>query len=663
MKRLPALILLLPLLPPLAAHAEELPVRSVTLSNAGLVEIQRAGPLAADAVATLTIPTPQVDDVLKSLLVLDSQGTVLGLSLPARELEEEAFQGLPLRPADFADRLSMLRALRGQAVEVGGARGLLIDATEAENALALTVLGERGLASVMLREGDALRLTDAGLAARVERAAAAMAAARLADTRRAEITFRATARREVALSYVTAAPLWKPSWRLSLEEGPAGNGQARLQGWAVVENRSGADWRDVRLSLVSGNPAAFAQALYTPILRPRPEVPVRGAEAIRPQADSMPLPVPMPAPAAPVRPLVGGGVAAMARMAAPAPAPEMAQVDSATADSTSGSVAFTLPHLVSVRASETANFPFLDARIPAERLWWLQSPEARNPLNAVRIMNTTGGTLPDGLVSLSGPGFLGDAELRAMPAGETRLLAHALDRDVPVTSRRDTVQRVTRVGLSRAIFVLEGEEETSWSLAIAPRAAGKLVLDMPRLPGFEPRFAVAAQGDFGLRHEAALTAGAQTLRLPYQRATRGNLVLWDPGLGQPQLLPWRGAGLEGDLRRLPGGPGSLDRLQELLARTAEATPGRALLAEAATRLARLREQLDAARSAAAEAKAAEGALDRARAAAQDRTGAEREEARRLLNQASQAAERAGAAADRAWQAWQQGVVALLALNG
>lgn len=656
MKRLPALILLLPL----AAHAEELPVRSVTLSNAGLVEIQRAGPLAADAVATLTIPTPQVDDVLKSLLVLDSQGTVLGLSLPARELEEEAFRGLPLRPADFADRLSMLRALRGQAVEVGGARGLLIDAAEAENALALTVLGERGLASVMLREGDALRLTDADLAARVERAAAAMAAARLADTRRAEITFRATARREVALSYVTAAPLWKPSWRLSLEDG-----QARLQGWAVVENRSGADWRDVRLSLVSGNPAAFAQALYTPILRPRPEVPVRGAEAIRPQADSMPLPVPAPAPAAPVRPLVGGGVAAMARLAAPAPAPapDLAQVDSATADSTSGSVAFTLPHPVSVRASETANFPFLDARIPAERLWWLQSPEARNPLNAVRIINTTGGTLPDGLVSLTGPGFLGDAELRAMPAGETRLLAHALDRDVPVTSRRDTVQRVTRVGLSRAIFVLEGEEETSWSLAIAPRAAGKLVLDMPRMPGFEPRFTVAAQGDFGLRYETALTAGAQTLRLPYQRATRGSLVLWDPGLGQPQLLPWRGAGLEGDLRRLPGGPGSLERLQELLARTAEATPGRALLAEAATRLARLREQLDAARSAAAEAKAAEGALDRARAAAQDRTGPEREEARRLLNQASQAAERAGAAADRAWQAWQQGVVALLALNG
>ena len=655
MKRLPALILLLPL----TAHAEELPVRTVTLSNAGLVEIQRAGQLPADGVVTLTIPTLQVDDILKSLLVLDSQGTVLGLSLPARELEEEAFRGLPLRPDDFADRLSMLRALRGQRVEVGGTRGLLIDAAEVENALALSVLGERGLASVMLREGDALRLTDTELASRVERAAAAMAAARLADTRRAEITFRASAARQVALAYVTAAPLWKPSWRLTLD-----GDQARLQGWAVVENRSGADWQDVRLSLVSGNPAAFAQALYTPIMRPRPEMPVRGAETIRPQADSAPVPfLPPPAPmAAPIRPPLGG-IAAMAR-AAPAPAPaEMAQVDQAVAESTSGRVAFTLPNPVSVRASETANFPFMDARIPAQRVWWMQNPSARNPLNAVRITNNTGSTLPDGLVSISGPAFLGDAELRAMQDGETRLLAHALDRDVVVNSRRDSVQRVTRVSLSRAVLTLQGEEEVTWALAINPRAAGRLVLDMPNMPGYDPRFEVASRGDFGLRHEVALNVGEQTLRLPYRRDTRSTLVLWDPGLGQPQLLPWRGSVLDGDLRRLPGGPGSLERIQEVLGRTAEGTPGRALLADMVERLTRLRQQLDAARLAAGEAKAAETALERARAAVQDRTGPEREEARRQLNQASQAAERAGSAAERAWQAWLQGVVALLAANG
>ena len=53
----------------------------------------------------------------------------------------------------------------------------------------------------------------------------------------------------------------------------------------------------------------------------------------------------------------------------------------------------------------------------------------------------------------------------------------------------------------------------------------------------------------------------------------------------------------------------------------------------------------------------------ARAAAEDRTGPEREEARRRLNAASLAAERAGAAADAAWEAWQRQVQAVLARTG
>ena len=37
--------------------------------------------------------------------------------------------------------------------------------------------------------------------------------------------------------------------------------KARLQGWAVVENLTGGDWKDVDLTLVSGNPVALRQPL------------------------------------------------------------------------------------------------------------------------------------------------------------------------------------------------------------------------------------------------------------------------------------------------------------------------------------------------------------------------------------------------------------------
>ena len=61
--------------------------------------------------------------------------------------------------------------------------------------------------------------------------------------------------------------------------------------------------------------------------------------------------------------------------------------------------------------------------------------------------------------------------------------------------------------------------------------------------------------------------------------------------------------------------------------------------------------------------AGDAALVRARAAAEDRSGQAREQARAQLNRASQEAERTGQAADAAWAAWQEGVQALRARTG
>src|SRR4051812_35016642 len=110
------------------ALAEELPVRAVTLSNAGLAEIERGGGPEAGAAITFRLPVEDVDDVLKSLVVRDPVGRVEGLRLPAQEIEAEAFRGLPLKPGDFETRVSLLRALRGQVLEAGGSTGRLADA-------------------------------------------------------------------------------------------------------------------------------------------------------------------------------------------------------------------------------------------------------------------------------------------------------------------------------------------------------------------------------------------------------------------------------------------------------------------------------------------------------------------------------------------------------
>jgi hypothetical protein len=58
---------------------------------------------------------------------------------------------------------------------------------------------------------------------------------------------------ELAISYVTESPSWKPSYRLELK----GNKPARLQAWAVVHNVSGEDWKDVAVGVGSTSALSF----------------------------------------------------------------------------------------------------------------------------------------------------------------------------------------------------------------------------------------------------------------------------------------------------------------------------------------------------------------------------------------------------------------------
>ncbi|GAA0581556.1 hypothetical protein GCM10009416_20080 [Craurococcus roseus] len=647
------------------AMATELPVRAVTLSNAGLALVEHAGALAPDEPIALRVPVESVDDVLKSLLLRDPAGVAEGVRLPARDLEREAFRGLPLRPEDFADRASLLRALRGQRVSAGGATGRLADAEGGEGGtLRLSLLTEAGLRLLVLREGDEVRLADAAMAARLDRAAEALAAARTADERVVEVRLRgAAAPREVGFAYVAGAPLWKPSWRLVV---PEGDGEARLQGWAVVENRSGSDWNGIRLSLVSGNPAAFRQSLYAPLMVQRPELPVRAAERVDARPDTGARPAP-PAPAA-ARAMAAGPAQALRMGAAPeAEALPVAPVQSAEAASAGMRVAFTVPAPVSVRSGETANIPFLDAAVPSERLWWVQDVSARHPLNAVRLRNATGHPLPDGLATLydavSGA-HLGDAEIRMAAPGETRLLGHARDRGVLLSAATHADERPARIERRPGSVVVLTVRREETALAIDPRGArGRVVVDLPRRPGAEPRFPVAEEGDFGLRHEAALDGAAATLRFAWEREGRREMPLWDAGLGDPVLLDWRNLGGEDAMRRLPGGPGTVEGFRPVLERLPADAPGRALLENVVRGLEEARRLLDAAREPLRRAAVAQAALDRARQAAEDRTGAEREEARRRLNAASLEFERAGAAADAAWEAWRRKVAEVLALGG
>ena len=175
----------------------------------------------------------------------------------------------------------------------------------------VTLMSPQGLRQFVLEDAAGVQVSNPALRADIDRALEA-ARAQASQTMR-HITLRSTGTgpRTVRVGYVVAVPLWKATYRLVLPAKPGD--KARLQGWAVLENQSGADWNNVALTLQYGNPVTFRQAIYRSYYVQRPEVPVEVLGRILPGVDTGARPF---AGAAMNRALPGG-FAAMA--AAPAP--------------------------------------------------------------------------------------------------------------------------------------------------------------------------------------------------------------------------------------------------------------------------------------------------------------------------------------------------------
>ena len=64
---------------------------------------------------------------------------------------------------------------------------------------------------------------------------------------------------DLIITYITEAPAWKPSYRVVIDRG----GKVRLQGWAIVDNTSGEDWKDVRVGVGASSALSFRYDLWS----------------------------------------------------------------------------------------------------------------------------------------------------------------------------------------------------------------------------------------------------------------------------------------------------------------------------------------------------------------------------------------------------------------
>jgi len=66
-------------------------------------------------------------------------------------------------------------------------------------------------------------------------------------------------RADVVLTYVTESPSWKPSYRVVVGD----KGKVMLEGWAIVDNTSGEDWKGVKVGVGSSSALSFKYDLWS----------------------------------------------------------------------------------------------------------------------------------------------------------------------------------------------------------------------------------------------------------------------------------------------------------------------------------------------------------------------------------------------------------------
>ncbi|MBK6724378.1 MAG: hypothetical protein IPO41_04935 [Acidobacteria bacterium] len=278
------------------AQANTLPIRRVILYSNGVAYIERRGIVTGNAEVNLSFKQSQVDDVLKSMVVLDlGQGKIGAVSYnssaPASARTAEIPFSVDSESQDSESAsggmASVLAQLQGAKVVVSSTKGTAIGAiltiekrkptpkkdgdVSLPVSYALVIASESGeISSFELADIRSVKLVEDATRNDLNEFASATASTRRRDAKTISVTSQGSGQREMVVSYVIAAPIWKTTYRVVLDP----EGKPFFQGWAIVDNVSDDDWQNVQMSLVSGSPVSFIQNLQKPLYRYRPIIPI-----------------------------------------------------------------------------------------------------------------------------------------------------------------------------------------------------------------------------------------------------------------------------------------------------------------------------------------------------------------------------------------------------
>ncbi|MFM8802808.1 MAG: hypothetical protein ACKOK8_02660, partial [Planctomycetia bacterium] len=517
------------------APADGLPLKKVVLFTSGVGFFQHAGQVTGDAAVEMKVAADDVNDLLKSMVLEDlGGGTVSTVSYASRDPITKTLGTFAVNLTDNPSLGQILGRLRGEKIEVDAAApaaGTIVgvekrtvpagDNKTVEKEF-ITLLTADGLKTLALDTITRIKLVDPRLQGELEKALAVLAMGHDNDKKAVRLEFRGQGQRDVRVGYVQESPLWKTSYRLVVDDAADGDKkqQALLQGWAIVENTTDQDWKDVRMELVSGRPISFTMDLYQPLYVPRPQVMPELYASLLPQvygqsladatlqferakageakgdaqrglpADKSELKRQMAA--APHAPGAAGREASDRKAAADRDGTFAAidSIQSVAAGTNLGELfRYAIEKPVTIERQRSAMLPIVGEKVDAEKVAIYDDRVlAKHPLSGLRLMNSTKLDLMQGPVTVFEAGaYAGDARIEDMAPGSERLISYAVNLDVEVNPRMEqSPEEIVSVKIAKGTLVATRKfaRRKVFEIKNSGTKAVKLLVEYPREGGW-----------------------------------------------------------------------------------------------------------------------------------------------------------------------------------
>jgi hypothetical protein len=518
-----------------------LPVKRVVLYKNGVGYFEHSARVRRNQDLAIDFTTAQLNDVLKSLTAVDlGDGRITGVRYNSIAPLDERLKALRLPFGEDVTRADFLSALRGSRVEVRAgtisAAGRLLSVEDEQRTTdkgttyqvtmfsVMTDLGE--MRSFELNPSVSVRVAERDLNDEVGRYLSLVGSSRAKDLRRMTLSANGSGEREVFVSYISEVPVWKSTYRIILPQ-KAGE-KPLLQGWAIVDNTIGEDWKDVQLSLIAGSPQSFIQDISQPLYARRPVVPLPQSAMLTPQTheatmkeeENAPAPPP-PGVASGIEGFVIGGplgkktkqfdlrskalnsydgnmsadrLQQYAQLqAAPQVSANLSQLSElknaevAQAEDLGDYFEYNIKQNITIGKNQSALVPILQSRIEAEKvtLW----SAGQHPLRALWIKNASGQILDSGTFNIIESGtFAGEGLIETVHPDERRLLSYAADTAVRVTSENESKDLpVSRIQVLKGVMFISRQHrnKVKYTVHNADIAARQVVIEHPVREGWK----------------------------------------------------------------------------------------------------------------------------------------------------------------------------------